>query len=201
MGRENVQKALNRAGGYPSPADGVESCISDAIATEVRSMVDTLEGNLATLKAGIAHLRGSELEYRLHRRIRTLAIEALSLRRIRIVQSVMREPEQDFLECVEDAVESGRITSGQSDRIEATDLILHVQRRCDRVPMWVAVEVSRQVRADDVELARATADALRTVFDAEALAVVAGDSIEPPEAVRAKVAGVRYLAVPPLILA
>ena len=164
-------------------------------------MVDTLEGNLATLKAGIAHLRGSELEYRLHRRIRTLAIEALSLRRIRIVQSVMREPEQDYLERVEDAVESGRITSGQSDRIEATDLILHVQRRCDRVPMWVAVEVSRQVRADDVELARATADALRTVFDAEALAVVAGDSIEPPEAVRAKVVGVRYLAVPPLILA
>ena len=59
-------------------------------------MIDTLEGNLATLKAGIAHLRASELEYRLHRRIRTLAIEALSLRRIRIVQSVMREPQQDF---------------------------------------------------------------------------------------------------------
>ena len=38
-------------------------------------------------------------------------------------------------------------------------------------------------------------------FDAEALAVVAGDSIEPPEAVHAKVAGVRYLAVPPLTLA
>lgn len=112
------------------------------------------------------------------------------------MQSPVQEPDGDFLNRVEDALEDGLISEEQDARIDATDFILHAQRRADRVPVWVAVEASNKVHDDDIERVRATADALHTVFDGEALAVVAGYGLDAREAERAKAAGVRYLPVP-----
>ena len=152
---------------------------------------------MSGLKTDVGHLKGSDLEHRLHRRLRALASRSLGLRRPRVVQSPVQETEADFADRVEDALDGGRITDRQEARIEATDFIMHAQRRSGRAPVWVAVEASNRVHAGDVERARATADALRAVFETDALAVVAGYGIDPLDAERARAARVRYLEVPP----
>ena len=156
-----------------------------------------LKGDVVGLKADVAYLKGSDLEHRLHRKIRPLASQALRLRRAVVVHSPVVDTERDFAERVEDALESGRLTDEQDARIENTDFILHAQRRADRAPVWVAVEASNKVHAHDIERVCATADALRTVFDGDAVPVVAGYDIDPPDAARAKARGVRYLQVSP----
>ena len=166
---------------------------------ELKTDVAGLKTDVAGLKTDVAYLKGSDLEHRLHRKIRALVCRALALRRPRIVQSPVQDADGDFLDRVEDALENGLISEEQDARIDATDFILHAQRRTDRVPVWVAVEASNMVHDNDIERVRATADALHTVFDGEALAAVAGYGVDAREAERAKAAGVRYLPVVPPI--
>lgn len=159
--------------------------------------IAALKADVVELKADVAYLKGSDLEHRLQRKIRPLISQALTLRRAVIVHSPVVDTKREFIERVEDALESGLITDEQDARIEATDFILHAQRRVDRMSVWVAVEASSKVHAYDIERARATADVLRSVFDADAIPVVAGYEIDVPDAERAKAQGVRYLQVSP----
>ena len=178
--------------GMPARLDRIEQDIA-----ELRADVAGLKTDVAGLKTDVAYLKGSDLEHRLHRKIRPLISGALALKRAQIVQSMVQEPNRDFLDRLEDALENGRITEGQDARIEATDFILQAQRRDDRTPVWIAVEASYRVHANDIQRVRASADALSAVFDSEAIAVVAGYVIDPPDAERAKASGVRCLPVSP----
>ena len=178
--------------GVPARLDRIERDIA-----ELKADVAVLKTDVAVLKTDVAHLKGSDLEHRLHRRIRPLISAALAVKRPRIVQSLVQDPDRDFVERLEEAVESGRITREQDIRIEATDLILHARRRDDRVPVWIAVEASNKVHANDIQRARATADALCAALDTEAIPVVAGYAIDPPDVKRAKAAGVRHLPISP----
>ena len=164
---------------------------------ELKGDVAELKGDVSDLKGDVSDLKGSDLEHRLHRRIRALASQALELRRPRVVQGPMQEPDEDFAGLVEEALEGGRITDAQEARIEATDFILRAQRRSDRATVWIAVEASNKVHAGDIERALASADALRAVFGVDTVAVAAGYGIDPPDAARAKAVGVRYLQAPP----
>ena len=109
---------------------------------ELKADVVGLKGDVVGLKADVAYLKGSDLEHRLHRKIRPLTSQALRLRRAVVVHSPVVDTERDFAERVEDALESGRLTDEQDARIENTDFILHAQRRADRAPVWVAVEAT-----------------------------------------------------------
>ena len=185
--------------GMPARLDRVEKDIAE-LKVDVRALkadVAELKTDVAELKTDVAYLKGSDLENRLNRRIRALVSQALDLRRPRIVQSPVQETMADFADSVEDALDSGRITASQDDRIEATDFIIKAQQRTDRIPVWIAVEASNRVHAGDIERAHATAKALGVVFDADAVAVVAGYGIDPPDAKRADAAGVKYLEVSP----
>ena len=164
---------------------------------ELKVNVAELKVNVADLQVNVANLNGSDLENRLHRRIKALVSQALELRRPRIVHSPVQETAVDFADRVEDALDQGRITKGQDARLEATDFIIHAQRRADRVPVWIAVEASNKVHAKDIERARATAEALSTVFETDAVAVVAGYGIDALDTKRADDASVRYLEVSP----
>ena len=186
--------------GMPARLDRIEQDIAELKVDVAGLKVDVagLKTDVAGLKTDVAQLKGSDLENRLHRKIRALTSRALGLKRPRVVQSPVQAPEEDFADRVEEALDGGRITDDQEGRIEATDFIMHALRRTDRAQVWVAVEASNKVNADDIQRARATADALRALFDADALAVVAGYSIDPRDAQRAKAACVRYLEVSPV---
>ena len=178
--------------GMPARLDRIEKDIA-----ELKADVSELKTGVARLETDVAHLKGSDLENRLHRRIRALASQALDLRRPRVVQSPVQETEREFADCVEEALDGGRITADQEARIEATDFIMHARRRTDQAPVWVAVEASNRVHAGDIQRARATADALGAAFTAAVEAVVAGYAIDPPDADRAAAARVKYLEVSP----
>ena len=178
--------------GMPARLDRIEKDIA-----ELKADVSQLKTDVSQLKTDVAQLKGSDLEHRLHRRIRALASQALGLRRSRVVQSPVQETAEGFADSVEEALESGRITAVQETRIEATDFIMRAQRRSDKAPVWIAVEASNWVHAGDIERARATADALRAAFDVDAIAVAVGYGIDPLDAERANGAGVRYLEVSP----
>ena len=176
--------------GMPVRLDRIEKDIA-----ELKADVAALKADVAGLKTDIAYLKGSDLEYRLHRRIKSLLSQALGLRRPRIVHSPVLETAESFADSVEDALASGRITDSQDARLGTTDFIIHAQRRTGRVPVWIAVEASNRVHASDIDRARAAAEALGTVFDTDALAVVAGYGIDPLDAKRADAIGVTYLEV------
>ena len=192
--------------GMPARLDRVEKDIAElkvdvrALKADVRALkadVRALKTDVAELKTDVAYLKGSDLENRLNRRIRALVSQALDLRRPRIVQSPVQETMADFADSVEDALDSGRITASQDARIEATDFIIKAQQRTDRIPVWIAVEASNRVHAGDIDRAQATAEALRAVFDTDAVAIVAGYDIDPRDAKRADAARVKYLEVSP----
>ena len=175
--------------GMPARLDRIEKDIA-----ELKADVAVLKTDVTVLKTDVAYLKGSDLENRLHKKIRGMVGSAFALRRPHIVQSPVLEPAEDFLDRLEDALGAGLITDEQDARIEATDFILRARRREDGAAVWVAVEVSNTVHAKDIQRARATADALRTVFDMEAMAVAAGYKIDARDAERAKASGVQYLA-------
>ena len=185
--------------GMPARMDRIEKDIAELKADVAQLKIDVaeLKVDVAQLKVDVAQLKGSDLENRLHRRIRGLASQALELRRAHIVQSPVQEPDQDFADHVEQAFVDGRITDAQDRRIAATDFIMQARRRSTGEEVWVAVEASNRVHERDIRRARDTADALQAVLDADVLALVAGYGIDPQDARRAKSAEVLYLEVSP----
>ena len=177
--------------GMPARLDRIESDI-----VELKADVRQLKTDVHQLKNDVGSLKGSDLEMRVHRRIRPLLSQHLQLRRARIVYSALHEGGAEFDDSVAAAAEAGRISPEQEHRLIATDIIVHAQRRLERTPVWVAVEVAGRVDGDDIRRSRESADTLATVFGEEALPVVAGYRIDGPDRNRADAAGVRYLEVP-----
>ena len=160
---------------------------------ELKVDVAELKVDVSQLKTDMGQLKGSDLENRLHRRIRGLASQKLELRRAHIVQSPVQEPDEDFADQVEQAFVDGRITDAQARRIEATDFIMQARRHGK--PVWIAVEAANRMHEGDIRRVRDTADALQTALDVDVMAIVAGYGIDPPDARRAEDTQVSYLEV------
>ena len=169
--------------GMPARLDRIERDIAE------------LKADVAVLKKDVADLKGSDLENRLHRKIRALVSQRFELRELRVVQGPVQEPFADFVKQIGEALDGARITDAQHGRLEATDFILRGRRRADRTPVWIALEASNAVGASDIQRAGASAEALRTVFEEDVLAIAAGYSIDPRTAKRAEAAQVTYLEV------
>lgn len=160
----------------------------EADVAELKARVNSLETDLAVLK-------GDMLEVKLHRRIRPLISQRLGLRRAQVLQSPVQDTHPELFQPVEEAFDAGVIDDGQETRINATDLIVRAQRKANRTPVWVAVEVSNAISQRDLERARQAADALNAVFLQDALAVVIGYRILPQDQQRWDEAGVQTLLV------
>ena len=180
--------------GMPARLQNVERDI-----TELKADVSQLKADVAELKTttgnlvnDVGYLKGSDLEMRVHRRIRPLLSQHLGLRRARIVQSALHQAPDDFEARVAQAADEERITGEQEHRILATDIILQARSR-DRGPVWIAVEVANRINGADISRSRQSADTLAAVFGDDALPVIVGQRIDPADRQRAEGAGVRYI--------
>ena len=100
---------------------------------------------------------------------------------------------ESFAEQIEDAHEDGRITDAQLARIFNTDVIVRCRRPSDSRTVWVAAEVAGRLDYNDIDRAVRSADALRLALGDDALPLVAGERIDPPDLARAQQAGVAFV--------
>ena len=184
--------------GMPARLDRIETDIAELKADvgQLKTDVGQLKTDVGQLKTDVGSLKGSDLEMRMHRRIRPLVSQRLQLRRARIVQSALHQAKPEFEEPIAHAADAGRISSEQEYRIVATDIILHAQRSRERTPIWVVVEVANRIDAEDIRRSRESADTLAAVFGEEAVALVAGHRIDAADRDRAATAEVRCLEFP-----
>ncbi len=160
---------------------------------ELKTDVAELKTDVAQLKVDVGYLRGSDLEIRLHRNLRSVVSQRLDLIRPRIMQSQLQEPVNEFADEIHDAYREGRISRNQYRRLERTDFIMRAQQLDTHSSVLVAVEASATVDAHDIERARESADALATVFGTNTIAVVSGYRIDARDLTRAEHASVRYV--------
>ena len=175
--------------GMPARLERIEKDIA-----ELQADVAVLKTDVAVLKTDVGYLKGSDLENRLHRNLRSVVSQRLDLIRPRIMQSQLLEPISEFADQVYDAYREGRINREQYVRVERTDFIMRAHISDNHAPVLVAVEASMTIDAHDIQRARDSADALATVFGIETIAVVAGNRIDPRDTLRAEAANVKYLA-------
>jgi hypothetical protein len=158
--------------------------------------VAELKTDVRQLKNDVGYLKGSDLEMKVHRRIVPLVSQNMRLRRVRVIKSALQQATAEFDEPLAQAADDGRIGAEQEHRILATDLILHGERRGDRRPLWIAVEVANRIDVEDIGRSRESADTLAEVFGEDAVGMVAGYRIDAADRQRAATAGVRCLEVP-----
>ena len=185
----------NEFRGMPLRLERIEADIAElkADVRELKADVSELKTQVGRLEVDVAVLKGDSLEAKLHRRIRPLVSQRLGLRRPQVMHSPVSDTESELYEPVEEALDNGGITAAQDTRISATDIILRAQRKADRSPVWVAVEVSNDISQHDIERVRQSADALNRVFCQDALAVVVGYRLHPQDIKRARQADVHTL--------
>ena len=165
----------------------------------LKTDVAGLKTDVAGLKTDVARLNGSDLERRARDNILNIAKDELGLTRGRILLARGRDTAQQLLDAIEAAEQQGLITEQQTDDVMVSDIIIRARRAADRQYVYGVFEVSRTIRANDIDRAHNRAGTLAVATKEAAIAAVIGERIHRSQQAQADRMGVLVL-IPSMLI-
>ena len=155
-----------------------------AFAEATNHRLDALEDHAAetnrrlmSLDTNVTSLTGSDLENRARLNILNIAMNELALTRGRILLAAGRDTDHGFLEAINAAEETGRITEQQADHVMVADIIIRARRADDKRYVHAVFEVSLTIRLDDIRRAHDRAATVAAAAGEATIAAVVGEVI------------------------
>jgi polyhydroxyalkanoate synthesis regulator phasin len=143
--------------------------------------VGRLVARMDVLTSRVDANTGELLEFRYERRAG--AYFSPMARRIRVLNH------SALADLLDDALDAGRITESERREVLRSDLVVMGQRRTDREPVYLVVEISMGIGIDDIQRAIVRAG-IMAQLGRPAIPVVAGQRIDPEPAELAGARGV-----------
>jgi polyhydroxyalkanoate synthesis regulator phasin len=156
----------------------------DALTEQVARLteqVGRLVARMDVLTARVDANTGELLEFRYERRAG--AYFSPMARRIQVLNH------SALADLLDDALDAGRITESERREVLRSDLVVMGQRRTDREPVYLVVEISLGIGIDDIQRAIVRAG-IMAQLGRPAIPVVAGQRIDPEPAELAGARGV-----------
>lgn len=162
---------------------------------ELKTQQAQTNRRLGRMENQINDLRGDVFEITAARRIGPTVIQRMSLYDCRTIVGPGTPLAEEHFNTIRQAARAGIVGRNAGYEVSLTDLILHGCQDDDDRPVWVVVEASVKIDADDIGRARQRADILAAVYAETALAVVVGESIADRDRARADAANVTVITI------
>ena len=178
------------ASGLQTDVAGLKSDVADLKTqqTQTNRRLDRVENQ-------ISDLRGDVFEITAARRIGPTVIQRMRLYDCRAVVGPGTPLAEEHFNKIRRAARDGIVGRNAGYEVSLTDLILHGYQDDDDQPVWVVVEASVKIDADDISRARQRADILAAVYEETTRAVVVGESIDERDRARAEAANVTVIII------
>lgn len=141
---------------------------------EVKSDIREMKGDIRELKISNAEMKGHNLEFKLGVRAKSYVCQWLGLQDPVMLSSYVDYLGNELHTAVSKALQEGRISERQEQRIVATDVIMRAKLRSDKSPVCIAIEASYTIDASDINRAKESADALHIVTGLPTIPVATG---------------------------
>ncbi len=146
--------------------------------------IDHLDTRLEEAVRRLDHLRGSDLEKSMPKRIGSHLNTKMGLRNQTILLSALHDMDKELTQTLYRALDDGLLTHEEYSRIFDTDLIVRAFTP-DGGEVWLALEISSTINDDDIERALKSADIIQRVLEKQSVAAVAGYTMPAPQAEKA----------------
>ena len=163
---------------------------------EQREFNRRMEGSVNTLTGQVGNLRGERYERRLKRRLPNLLRSRCQLDHCELLQNPEENLPPQMMNGLWGQQRAGKVTAAELDNLLEADYIVRARGLEEEDgERYVVVEAALTVDDRDIERARERAETLATVTGVATLALVVGETINPPQWSRAQGQGVTLLQV------
>ena len=162
---------------------------------EQREFNRRMEGSVNTLTGQVGNLRGERYERRLKRRLPNLLRSRCQLDHCELLQNPEEGLPPQMMNALREQQRDGKVTAEELDNLLEADYIARARGLEDDGERYVVVEAALTVDDRDIERARGRAATLERTTGVATLALVVGETINPPQWSRAQGQGVTLLQV------
>ena len=143
--------------------------------------VAELKGDVKVLKDDVGALKGSDTERRVRDNILNIAKDELGLTRGRVLLRGASDVDTQLRAEVERAESLGVVSENDVDNLLVADIIIRARQSAPRQYVYAVIEISHTINNRDINRARDRATSVAAITGDEAMAVVIGGVIQPPQ--------------------